>query len=163
MTVLVSGFEPFGGDETNPSWETADALARGGHELVGDDVVAVRLPVTFDGAWPVLEAAIRAHEPSVIVALGLAGGSRAVRLERVAIDVVDARIPDNAGAATGIVGAAGGMGGFFPPLVMGVVNDAFGSYSVGFIGLLVFTAGCLALTVWLLRSAPAAELRGRSA
>ncbi|WP_454043762.1 pyroglutamyl-peptidase I [Cellulosimicrobium sp. Marseille-Q8652] len=99
MTVLVSGFEPFGGDDTNPSWETARALAERGDELVGDDVVAVRLPCTFDGAWPVLEEAIRAHDPSVVVALGLAGGARAIRLERVAIDVVDARIPDNAGAA----------------------------------------------------------------
>lgn len=99
MTVLVSGFEPFGGDDTNPSWDTARALAARGRELVGDDVVAVRLPCTFDGAWPVLEEAIREHAPTVVVALGLAGGSRSVRLERVAIDVVDARIPDNAGVA----------------------------------------------------------------
>lgn len=99
MTVVVSGFEPFGGDETNPSWDTAQALAARGRELVGDDVVAVRLPVTFDGAWPALEAAVREHAPAVVVALGLAGGSRGIRLERVAIDVVDARIPDNAGAA----------------------------------------------------------------
>jgi NNP family nitrate/nitrite transporter-like MFS transporter len=74
--------------------------------------------------------------------------------------LVPAEFPQNAGAATGIVGAAGGLGGFFPPLVMGLVNDAFGSYTLGFVGLLVFTAGCLALTVWLLRSAPPAELRG---
>lgn len=99
MTVVVSGFEPFGGDETNPSWDTAQALAARGRELVSDDVVAVRLPVTFDGAWPALEAAVREHAPAVVVALGLAGGSRGIRLERVAIDVVDARIPDNAGAA----------------------------------------------------------------
>ncbi|MFC8921774.1 pyroglutamyl-peptidase I [Cellulosimicrobium sp. NPDC057127] len=99
MTVVVSGFEPFGGDETNPSWDTAQALAARADELVGQDVVAVRLPVTFDGAWPVLADAIREHAPTVVVALGLAGGSRGVRLERIAIDVVDARIPDNAGAA----------------------------------------------------------------
>lgn len=99
MTVVVSGFEPFGGDETNPSWDTAQALAARGRELVSDDVVAVRLPVTFDGAWPALEAAVRDHAPAVVVALGLAGGSRGIRLERVAIDVVDARIPDNAGVA----------------------------------------------------------------
>jgi NNP family nitrate/nitrite transporter-like MFS transporter len=74
--------------------------------------------------------------------------------------LVPAEFPTNAGAATGIVGAAGGLGGFFPPLVMGVVNDAFGTYTLGFVGLLVFTAGCLGLTVWLLRNAPTAELRG---
>ncbi|MCB7137389.1 pyroglutamyl-peptidase I family protein [Cellulosimicrobium marinum] len=99
MTVLVSGFEPFGGGTANPSWETARELAARGRELVGVDVAAVRLPVTFAGAWPVLAEAIREHGPDVVVALGLAGGSRGMRLERVAIDVLDARIPDNDGAA----------------------------------------------------------------
>ena len=68
--------------------------------------------------------------------------------------------PDTTGAATGIVGAAGGLGGFFPPLVMGVVKDQFGTYAAGFVGLLVFCAACLLLAVWLLRSAPSGELRG---
>ncbi|MHB1244169.1 MAG: MFS transporter [Gaiellaceae bacterium] len=98
--------------------------------------------------------------PVTVASLTLAGflgaGNGAV------FKLVPAEFPENSGAATGIVGAAGGMGGFFPPLLMGVVNDAFGSYSIGFIGLLLFTAGCLALTVWLLRSAPEAELRGRA-
>ncbi|WP_163187519.1 pyroglutamyl-peptidase I [Cellulosimicrobium sp. SL-1] len=98
MTVVVSGFEPFGGDATNPSWETAQLLAERGEELVGDRVVAVRLPVTFAGAWPVLDAVVREHDPEVVVALGLAGGAGRVRLERVAVNVRDARIPDNAGA-----------------------------------------------------------------
>ena len=99
MTVLVSGFEPFDGAATNPSWEVAARLASAGTDLVGEHVVAARLPVTFDGAWPALEAAVQQHEPRVVVALGLAGGSARVRLERVAINVVDARIPDNAGEA----------------------------------------------------------------
>lgn len=98
MTVLVSGFEPFGGAATNPSWEAAARLAERGQELVGEHVVAVRLPVTFAGAWPALGAAVREHEPQVVVALGLAGGAERVRLERVAVNVRDARIPDNAGA-----------------------------------------------------------------
>jgi NNP family nitrate/nitrite transporter-like MFS transporter len=76
--------------------------------------------------------------------------------------LVPAEFPKNAGAATGIVGAAGGLGGFFPPLVMGVVNDTLGTYTLGFVGLLVFTGGCLALTVWLLRTAPPGELRGQA-
>ncbi|MBN0039755.1 pyroglutamyl-peptidase I [Cellulosimicrobium cellulans] len=98
MTVVVSGFEPFDGAGGNPSWETAARLAERGQELVGDRVVAVRLPVTFGGAWQVLDAAIRAHDPDVVVALGLAGGATRVRLERVAVNVRDARIPDNGGA-----------------------------------------------------------------
>ncbi|MDF2807339.1 MAG: pyroglutamyl-peptidase [Cellulosimicrobium sp.] len=98
MTVVVSGFEPFDGAGANPSWEAAARLAERGQQLVGDRVVAVRLPVTFGGAWEALDAAIRAHDPDVVVALGLAGGATRVRLERVAVNVRDARIPDNAGA-----------------------------------------------------------------
>jgi pyroglutamyl-peptidase len=97
VTVVVSGFEPFDGAVTNPSWEAAARLAERGEELAGDRVAAVRLPVTFAEAWPVLGAAIREHEPDVVVALGLAGGAPGVRLERVAVNVRDARIPDNAG------------------------------------------------------------------
>ena len=74
--------------------------------------------------------------------------------------LVPTEFPHDAGAAAGIVGAAGGLGGFFPPLVMGVVKDQTGTYTWGFIGLLVFTAASLTLAVWLLRSAPAVGLRG---
>jgi NNP family nitrate/nitrite transporter-like MFS transporter len=96
--------------------------------------------------------------PITLACLTLAGflgaGSGAV------FKLVPAEFPTSAGAATGIVGAAGGLGGFFPPLLMGVVNDAFGSYTLGFVGLLVFTAGCLALAVSLLRTAGRSEVRG---
>jgi NNP family nitrate/nitrite transporter-like MFS transporter len=74
--------------------------------------------------------------------------------------LVPQEFPADTGAAAGIVGAAGGLGGFFPPIVMGIVNDTLGSYALGFVGLLLFAAGCLLLAVWLLRSAPAPELRG---
>jgi NNP family nitrate/nitrite transporter-like MFS transporter len=91
---------------------------------------------------------------SLTMAFFLGSGNGAV------FKLVPAEFPTNAGAATGIVGAAGGLGGFFPPLVMGVVNDWLDSYALGFLGLLAFTAACLALAVWLLRTAPAAEVRG---
>ncbi|MFD6093358.1 pyroglutamyl-peptidase I [Oerskovia sp. NPDC060338] len=97
MTVLLSGFEPFDGATTNPSWLAVSALR---DAWTGDEpLVAVELPCTFDGAWPALRAAIERHEPRVVIAVGLAGGTAAVRLERVAINVIDARIPDNAGSA----------------------------------------------------------------
>lgn len=97
MTVLLSGFEPFDGAATNASWQAVSAVrdAWDGAE----PLVAVELPCTFAGAWPALEAAIEEHRPRVVVAVGLAGGTSAVRLERVAINVIDARIPDNAGSA----------------------------------------------------------------
>jgi NNP family nitrate/nitrite transporter-like MFS transporter len=74
--------------------------------------------------------------------------------------LVPLEFPHDAGAAAGIVGAAGGLGGFFPPVFVGVVKDAEGTYTYGFVGLLVFTAVCLAGAVWLLRTAPALEVRG---
>lgn len=77
--------------------------------------------------------------------------------------LVPAEFPNDAGAAGGIVGAAGGLGGFFPPVFVGLLKDAEGTYTYGFVGLLVFVGICLALAVWLLRNAPAAELRGAGA
>ncbi|HET7744517.1 MAG TPA: MFS transporter [Gaiellaceae bacterium] len=86
------------------------------------------------------------------VALG--AGSGAV------FKLVPLEFPKDAGAAAGIVGAAGGLGGFFPPVFVGLVKDAEGTYTYGFVGLLVFSLVCLAFAVWLLRTAPALELRG---
>ncbi|WP_265521093.1 pyroglutamyl-peptidase I [Oerskovia flava] len=103
--ILLSGFEPFGGEETNPSWLAVQRLAgeRVAPRGVGGDpreeVVAVRLPCTFAGAWAELARAIEEHRPRAVVAVGLAAGTTHVRLERVAVNVVDARIPDNDGAA----------------------------------------------------------------
>lgn len=90
------------------------------------------------------------------LALGtfLGGGSGAV------FKLVPLEFPHDAGAAAGIVGAAGGLGGFFPPVFVGLVKDAQGTYTFGFVGLLVFTVISLAIAVWLLRTAPELELRG---
>jgi NNP family nitrate/nitrite transporter-like MFS transporter len=75
--------------------------------------------------------------------------------------IVPGEFPDNPGAAAGIVGAAGGLGGFFPPIYVGLVKDAQGTYTYGFVGLLVFVIVSLLLAVWLLRIAPPHELRGQ--
>jgi NNP family nitrate/nitrite transporter-like MFS transporter len=74
--------------------------------------------------------------------------------------IVPGEFPENPGAAAGVVGAAGGLGGFFPPIYVGLVKDAEGTYTYGFVGLLVFVIACLLLAVWLLRTAPPQELRG---
>jgi NNP family nitrate/nitrite transporter-like MFS transporter len=74
--------------------------------------------------------------------------------------LVPGEFPENPGAAAGIVGAAGGLGGFFPPIYVGLVKDAEGTYTYGFVGLLVFVVACLALAVWLIRLAPPDQLRG---
>jgi len=111
------------------------------------------------GAYPVLVLAFAgiAVDAAVLAALAafLGTGSGAV------FKLVPAEFPNDTGAAAGLVGTAGGLGGFFPPLVMGVVKDVTGSYTLGFVGLLGATAVCLGAVVWLLRTAPSEELRGQ--
>lgn len=96
-TVLLTGFEPFGGDPLNPSWEVARQLD--GCVLAGGQrVQALQLPCVFSMAWPVLRQAIEAGPaPSLVMALGLAASRTELCMERVALNWVDARIPDNAG------------------------------------------------------------------
>jgi pyroglutamyl-peptidase len=93
--VLVTGFEPFGGEAINPSWEVARALD--GRRIAGVGVVGVQLPCVFARSLPALQAALRRHRPAAVLALGLAGSRSALGVERVAINWVDARIADNAG------------------------------------------------------------------
>ncbi|WP_407317933.1 pyroglutamyl-peptidase I [Isoptericola halotolerans] len=98
MKVLVTGFEPFDGATANESWEAVrcleDRWTAAGH---AEELVAARLPVTFAGAPARLRELLGEHAPQVVVCVGLAAGSGALRLERVAVNVADARIPDNAG------------------------------------------------------------------
>lgn len=92
--ILLTGFEPFGGETINPSWKIASALHG---QLVGEaQVVAVQLPTVFQEALKALDAALQLHRPQMVVALGQAGGRTEMSIERVAINVDDARIPDNA-------------------------------------------------------------------
>ena len=95
-TVLVTGFEPFGGECINPAWEVARTL--NGSCIDGVPIIGEQLPCTFDGAVPTLQKLLRRHKPCLVLALGLAGNRSAISLERVAINWMDARIPDNAGA-----------------------------------------------------------------
>jgi pyroglutamyl-peptidase len=93
-TVLVTGFDPFGGDALNPSWLAAQALH--GRQVAGHRIVAAQMPTVFGTALAVLRAQLAQHRPALVVATGQAGGRAALSLERVAINVNDARIADNA-------------------------------------------------------------------
>jgi pyroglutamyl-peptidase len=95
-TLLVTGFDPFDGAKSNPSWQAASALD--GRVIGGHRVVARQLPTEFGASMRTLRSAIRDTAPALGVCTGLAGGRRGLSLERVAINVDDARIPDNAGA-----------------------------------------------------------------
>ena len=93
--VLVTGFEPFEQDTVNPSWEVARALH--GAVIEGAEVHAVQLPCVFGRAIERLDQALADVQPTLVIGLGLAGGRAEWMPERVAINVDDARIPDNAG------------------------------------------------------------------
>lgn len=95
-TVLLTGFDPFGGDDVNPSWLAVQALQ--GETIAGHRVVAAMLPTVFAEALPALRRLVARHQPALVTCVGQAGGRTGLSLERVAINVSDARIPDNAGA-----------------------------------------------------------------
>ncbi|MGH8091288.1 MAG: pyroglutamyl-peptidase I, partial [Rudaea sp.] len=94
--ALVTGFDPFGGEAVNPSQQIVQALH--GQIVAGHRVIGATLPTEFAAAPPMLEKLIARHRPALVLALGQAGGREGISLERVAINLIDARIPDNAGA-----------------------------------------------------------------
>lgn len=96
MTVLVTGFEPFGGQSVNPSWEAVSALP----ERVGScRLEKLRLPVEYgEAARRVLEKA-RELSPQAIICVGQAGGRDAVTPEVIGINLREGSIPDNAGVS----------------------------------------------------------------
>jgi pyroglutamyl-peptidase len=95
-TVLVTGFEPFGGEKVNPSALAVRALE--GRVIRGRRVVTAVLPCVFGEALLVLARELRRTRPEVVICVGQAGGRKAITVERVAINVDDARVDDNAGA-----------------------------------------------------------------
>ncbi|CAL9355152.1 pyroglutamyl-peptidase I [Streptomyces sp. enrichment culture] len=93
--VLITGFAPFGGESVNPSWQAASLVAA--EPPAGLTVTATELPCVFGESIDALRDAIRTSSPDLVVCLGQAGGRPGVTVERVGINVDDARIPDNAG------------------------------------------------------------------
>lgn len=94
--ILLTGFEPFGGERTNPSWELARRFD--GKALDDARVAAIRLPVAHRRAVTRITAAIRALRPAAVVGLGQAGGRPQISLERIAINLVDESRRDGSGA-----------------------------------------------------------------
>ena len=95
MDILITGFEPFGGETVNPSWEVAQALQG---RVIGSGLIrACRLPVSFRDAPQRLAQALAEGRPELVIALGQASGRSEISIERVAVNLVDARIPDNTG------------------------------------------------------------------
>ena len=94
-TVLLTGFEPFDQDTINPSWEAVRPLDG---TLEGDvRIVARQLPCAFAQAPEHLQQLLDEFEPELVIAVGLGPGRADICIERVAININDARIPDNLG------------------------------------------------------------------
>ena len=91
--ALVTAFEPFGGETVNPTMRILERL----EPPSGVEVERLVLPVVFGESLRLLEQALETFEPDIVLGLGQAGGRALVSLERVAVNLDDARIPDNAG------------------------------------------------------------------
>lgn len=94
QAILITGFEPFGGETINPSWEAVRLLP---DEIEGYVVRKLRLPVSFLEATRKLSENVLENPPAAILCIGQAGGRAAVTPERIGINLMDTRIPDNDG------------------------------------------------------------------
>lgn len=94
MKILVTGFDPFGGEKVNPALEAVKSLPS---KIRGAEIAWVEIPTVFYKASEVLEAEIEKYQPDVVLCIGQAGGRASLTPERVAINQDDARIPDNQG------------------------------------------------------------------
>lgn len=122
-TVLLTGFEPFGGDARNPSGEAVAAVARDWDRA--ERLVTAVLPVAYDAAADALRERIAEQSPDVVIATGLAGGRTQVTPERVAINLRDARIADNDGdQPVDEPSVAGGPAAYFATLPVKAIARA---------------------------------------
>lgn len=94
MKILVTGFDPFGGEAINPALETIKALPR---TIADAEIMIVEVPTVFDKAARVLEEKMTEFQPDAVLCIGQAGGRVDLTPERIAINQDDARIPDNEG------------------------------------------------------------------
>lgn len=147
FTLVATGARPIGG-------VLADRF--GGSRILTFAFMGIGIDA-IGLSWQATDASI---VPVTILCLTMGGflgvGNGAV------FKLVPAFYPDATGAATGIVGAAGGLGGFFPPLLLGIVKDATGEVTIGFVLLVAFAWMCAGLALSLLEAGPSAETAGAS-
>lgn len=121
--ILVTGFEPFGTHTANPTEGLAKAVD--GRRVGGVDIVGQVLPVHHADAARRMTAALAEMRPSAVVHLGLAAGRARVALERVAVNVMDYEVADNAGyRASGEACVPGGPAAYFATLPLAAMLKA---------------------------------------
>ena len=94
MKILVTGFDPFGGEKINPAYEAVKLLPA---KICDADIVKLEIPTVFGKCGDTVEKAIEQHNPDFVICVGQAGGRSCISIEKVAINFVEARIADNEG------------------------------------------------------------------
>ena len=121
--ILLTGFEPFGGETSNPSWEVASRLAR--TKFGSAEVKAARLPVDCKRAASEIKTAIARLKPVAVIGLGQAGGRTALSIEKVAINLADERADRESGEQTaGRAIVRGGPDAYFARLPIASIIEA---------------------------------------
>lgn len=126
--LLITGFDPFGGANINPSWEAVRQLP----DKIGDFVLCkLEIPTVFGKAAQAVLSVAKEFSPDVILCIGQAGGRAAVTPERIAVNIRDARIPDNAGnQPNGELIANDGPAAYFSTLSPEIMRDAICSAGI---------------------------------
>ena len=129
VTILVSGFEPFGGSSLNPSQLLVEELSR--EDIPGAELFSIVLPVEFARAAEILLSKVAEVKPDLVLAFGQAEGRASITPEKIAINFDDARIPDNAGNQRHqqIIDPAG-ADGYFSTLPVETMVDAMNKNGV---------------------------------
>lgn len=94
MKILVSGFDPFGGEKVNPAIESVKKLP---DTILGVEIIKLEIPTVIGKSIQKIEEAVELHKPDVVISVGQAGGRTDITVERVGVNVDDCRIPDNEG------------------------------------------------------------------
>ena len=94
MKILVTAFDPFGGEPVNPAWEAVQRL----RAPAGAELTRLQVPTVFGESGDLVCAAMERERPDLVLCVGQAAGRPAITPERVGINLMDASIPDNAGA-----------------------------------------------------------------
>lgn len=136
--ILFTGFEPFGGETVNPALEAVRLLP---DSAGGMPIRRLRLPTSFRRAGETLLEAVDAWRPKAVVCVGQAGGRKTVTPEKVAINYIDARIPDNDGAQPADVPIrADGPAAYFATLPVRAIDEAIRAAGVSCA--VSYSAGC---------------------
>ena len=136
--ILFTGFEPFGGETVNPAFEAVRLLP---DSAGGMPIRRLRLPTSFRYAGETLLEAVDAWRPEAVVCVGQAGGRKTVTPEKVAINYIDARIPDNDGAQPADVPIrADGPAAYFATLPVRAIDEAI--RAAGVPCAVSYSAGC---------------------